>query len=348
MPLSSSKEDKSTTSWQPRPPTSRKINLDAVLKLHLDDVDTKGAIRPDILDGSDYVDPESLLKGAAHCVFEKGPSKIYLGSKQASNRDAADALERLQIKGIVNCTNNLPCYHRPSIYYCCVPVNDVETANISEYFWDAASFMHHLVSQGESMLVHCQFGVSRSATIVMAFLMRYHNVTRDEAFVWVKRKRPKINPNDGFWKQLGAFEIELRTSKDPLPRRDFGQQRLLENNNSATHQQLHISLISFSTCRDVPELLDKVDCWSWLRNRERDEVLNAALDFVWGRGLGDNDLQWFSCVCDHIIERQGDESSVHRAFAILEDPNSEFCERWSGEVSRSQIQRVQHFLSSND
>ena len=345
MPSSSFKVDQSATSRQPRP-QPRKINLDAILKLHLDDVDTKGAIRPEISHGSDYVDPESLLKGAAHCVFEEGPSKIYLGSKQASNRDSADALERLHIKGIVNCTNNLPCYHRPSIYYCCVPVNDVETAKISEYFWGATTFLHHLVSQGESILVHCQFGVSRSATIVMAFLMRYHNVTRDEAFIWVKRKRPKINPNNGFWKQLGAFEVELRTGKDPFPGHVF-EERLLENNNSAT-QQLHSSILLFSTCRDVPELLDKVDYWSWLQNRERDELLNAALDFVWGRGLGDNDLEWLCCVCGHIIEEQGEESSVDRAFAIMEDSDSEFCERWSGEVSRSQIQRVQRFLSSND
>ena len=49
--------------------------------------------------------------------------------------------------------------------------------------------------------MHCQSGVSRSATIVLAFLMTKRSMDLTEAVKTVRRKR-KINPNDGFLKQL--------------------------------------------------------------------------------------------------------------------------------------------------
>lgn len=328
----------------------RKINLDALLKLHLDDdFGADAGVRPAIPPGSDYVEPDPNLKGAAHCVFEaENSAKIYLGSKKASDRDASESLELLGIGGIVNCTNNLACYHRPSIKYCCVPVNDIETATISDYFRGATAFVHHLLSGGCSVVVHCQFGVSRSATIVLAYLMRYHGASRDQAYIRIKQKRPKIHPNDGFWKQLRAFEAELQTNQNPPTEPNDGR-LLLHETDIQTTTTLDECMVLFSTWRDVPELLDDTACWSWLQQQHqtRDDVLNAALDFIWGRGLGDNDLEWLRCVCDR-VEISGDESSIDRAFCILEDPQSEFCERWAGEVTSCQIQTVQRFLLSSD
>jgi len=48
------------------------------------------------------------------------------------------------------------------------------------------------------VLVHCFAGVSRSATIVIAYLMQEHGLTLTDALMHVRKQRYFINPNDGF------------------------------------------------------------------------------------------------------------------------------------------------------
>lgn len=50
--------------------------------------------------------------------------------------------------------------------------------------------------------MHCAYGVSRSSTLVLAFLMKKFKIGYSEAFIYARRKRPVIKPNYGFEKQL--------------------------------------------------------------------------------------------------------------------------------------------------
>lgn len=59
------------------------------------------------------------------------------------------------------------------------------------------------------ILVHCAVGVSRSATLVLAYLMLYHHLTLVEAIKKVKDHRGII-PNRGFLRQLLALDRRLR------------------------------------------------------------------------------------------------------------------------------------------
>lgn len=59
------------------------------------------------------------------------------------------------------------------------------------------------------MLVHCFAGVSRSATIVIAYLMQEHGLAYRDALAFVKQKRNHIHPNEGFKRQLQSFQREL-------------------------------------------------------------------------------------------------------------------------------------------
>ena len=49
-------------------------------------------------------------------------------------------------------------------------------------------------------------GVSRSASIVIAYLISKHKMTYEEAFHLVREKRPEIDPNAGFRKKLLEYE----------------------------------------------------------------------------------------------------------------------------------------------
>lgn len=56
------------------------------------------------------------------------------------------------------------------------------------------------------ILVHCDVGVSRSATIMIAYLMRKYRILLKDAMARVKAKRRKIRPNDSFREQLEIWE----------------------------------------------------------------------------------------------------------------------------------------------
>ncbi len=59
------------------------------------------------------------------------------------------------------------------------------------------------------VLVHCQAGISRSATICLAYLMKKKRVRLEEAFDFVKQRRSIISPNFSFMGQLLQFESQV-------------------------------------------------------------------------------------------------------------------------------------------
>uniref|UniRef100_A0A8R1I6A7 Protein-tyrosine-phosphatase n=2 Tax=Caenorhabditis japonica TaxID=281687 RepID=A0A8R1I6A7_CAEJA len=64
--------------------------------------------------------------------------------------------------------------------------------------------------RGGRTLVHCMAGVSRSASLVMIYLVKHEHMTLRQAYHYVKASRPIIRPNVGFWKQMVDYEKRLR------------------------------------------------------------------------------------------------------------------------------------------
>jgi atypical dual specificity phosphatase len=64
--------------------------------------------------------------------------------------------------------------------------------------------------KSKGVLVHCRFGISRSASFVIAYLMKSKCQTFLASYKEVKRKRDLIKPNSGFTKQLMSFETKLK------------------------------------------------------------------------------------------------------------------------------------------
>lgn len=89
---------------------------------------------------------------------------------------------------------------------------DFPTAPISNYFNSLTDKIHaHLSANKQNkVLVHCMAGISRSTTIICAYLMRYMNLTLKEAYLLCKKNRPICFPNLGFWNQLIAYEHQLK------------------------------------------------------------------------------------------------------------------------------------------
>lgn len=70
-------------------------------------------------------------------------------------------------------------------------------------------FLLQIALSGGKTLTHCVAGVSRSASICIAYLMKHHNLSLLEAYNHVKEKRSSIRPNCNFFRQLMDYELQL-------------------------------------------------------------------------------------------------------------------------------------------
>ena len=137
---------------------------------------------------------------------------LYLGNYKHSSDNKE--LKKLKINYILNCAIECHNYNLPkNVKELHLKVKDIDTFEILYYFDIANEFINKCKLMGGICLVHCKLGVSRSTTFVIAYLMKYANLTTDEAFEFVKNKRSSIKPNDGFMRQLRMYEKILSESQ---------------------------------------------------------------------------------------------------------------------------------------
>ncbi|NXQ11393.1 DUS26 phosphatase, partial [Peucedramus taeniatus] len=139
---------------------------------------------------------------------------LYLGDQDiASNRRE---LLQLRITHVLNASHcrwrgGADYYEGTGIRYLGIEAHDSPSFDMSPYFYPAADFIHQALNEGR-ILVHCAVGVSRSATLVLAYLMIRHHMPLVEAIKTVKDHRGII-PNRGFLRQLVALDNALRLKR---------------------------------------------------------------------------------------------------------------------------------------
>lgn len=90
-----------------------------------------------------------------------------------------------------------------------VEVEDMSREPIDMYFTDACDFISDALESNEGVLVHCRSGVSRSSTIVLAFLITKMGMRLFDAFFLLRSKRSIVTPNIGFMEQLLKLELTI-------------------------------------------------------------------------------------------------------------------------------------------
>ncbi|KAM0861431.1 hypothetical protein ACQ4PT_045892 [Festuca glaucescens] len=88
-------------------------------------------------------------------------------------------------------------------------IKDAENADISDVFQDASDFIDFVEHLHGKVLVHCFEGKSRSATVVLAYLMLRKNCTLLEAWNMLKKVHRRAQPNDGFARVLLDLDKRL-------------------------------------------------------------------------------------------------------------------------------------------
>jgi protein-tyrosine phosphatase/rhodanese-related sulfurtransferase len=136
---------------------------------------------------------------------------IFLGSHVDAENDKH--LDKLGINCILNVSAEVENLFPDKYEYLRFNIADEEEVQISRNFQQAFDLLDQCKSNNGKVLVHCHQGVSRSATIIVAYLMYSHGYTLKESYDRVKARRKQIMPNIGFWKQLAAYEQSLYQSK---------------------------------------------------------------------------------------------------------------------------------------
>ncbi|XP_035994129.1 dual specificity protein phosphatase 22-B [Fundulus heteroclitus] len=128
---------------------------------------------------------------------------LYLGNfKDARDREQ---LARNNITHILSIHDSAAPI-LPEMTYLCLPAADMPTQNLIQHFKLSIKFMHECRRKGEGCLVHCLAGVSRSVTLVVAYIMTLTGLGWQDALAAVRVVRPCANPNVGFQRQLQEFE----------------------------------------------------------------------------------------------------------------------------------------------
>ena len=138
------------------------------------------------------------------------PNFLYLSSYNAAKNK--NLLEKYKITHILNCAADFceNIYEQENKYtYLSFYLKDHVLENIECIFYECIKFIENAKEKGGRVLVHCIQGISRSVTIVMAYLIFKNKFTYDKAFNIVQNKREISSPNFGFSIQLQNFYMRL-------------------------------------------------------------------------------------------------------------------------------------------
>ncbi|KAF9225740.1 hypothetical protein BS17DRAFT_777609 [Gyrodon lividus] len=110
-----------------------------------------------------------------------------------------------------------------------INIDDSADEDVLVHFLPSISFIQKELDKGRGVLVHCQAGISRSATIVTAYLMYTQKIDAAAALDLIKAVRPHTEPNEGFLQQLEIFhQASYKTSLRSKPVRMFYMERTVE------------------------------------------------------------------------------------------------------------------------
>ena len=148
--------------------------------------------------------------------IDKITDKIYLGDIDGASD--FDYLSKEKISNVLSVIHKPPKYSdKDKINHKVILIDDEETENIIQYFKECIDF----IENSDKIYIHCICGISRSTSIVIAYLMWKTHCSYYDAYFFVKNRRPFIDPNEGFIKQLKIFEDLLQKNNYDLNKIDF-------------------------------------------------------------------------------------------------------------------------------
>ncbi|XP_034282456.1 dual specificity protein phosphatase 22-A-like [Pantherophis guttatus] len=178
-----------------------------------------------------------------------GMSKVVEGLYLGSISDAEDkeTLTKHGITHILSVHNNAKPLLE-GMTYLCISASDSSNQNLIQHFKECISFIHECRLHGGGCLIHCLAGVSRSTTILVAYLMTVTHFGWKECLAAAKAVRSYVSPNFGFQKQLQEYEatllqeyrnwVQMEYGKNPLPDQEELQRLLSPKEEKVNEPQI--------------------------------------------------------------------------------------------------------------
>lgn len=131
--------------------------------------------------------------------------KLYLGNFDSTFKE--QRLKSLGITHILGVMESFNFYRKfEGITYMQIEIYDFPKANILKHIPSSLTFISQAMQSGK-VLVHCQMGISRSASIVASYIMVSRSLEFRPAIELIRQSRPCVYPNEGFQKQLSSIDV---------------------------------------------------------------------------------------------------------------------------------------------
>ncbi|XP_019343797.1 dual specificity protein phosphatase 22-A-like [Alligator mississippiensis] len=153
-----------------------------------------------------------------------GMSKVVKGLYLGNIRDSEDKenLARNGVTHILSVHNNAKPVLE-DVTYLCISASDSSAQNLIQHFKECIKFIHECRLHGGGCLIHCLAGVSRSTTILVAYLMTVTDLSWEECLAATRAVRSYVSPNFGFQQQLQEYERTLLKEYRAWIRCEYGR-----------------------------------------------------------------------------------------------------------------------------
>ena len=160
---------------------------------------------------------------------DKVIDNLYIGSLRSAQTDRV--YEVLGIQYVVTCGRNMQINGK-GILRLEIGVEDAEGESLQPNFVAFKEFLDKNMERA-AVLCHCFAGLSRSATMVLSYLMNSRGMRLDTAVAFLMEIRPNIHPNPTFMRELIDYDALLFPGTRPLDMTNLGEERTIRRLKNA-------------------------------------------------------------------------------------------------------------------
>jgi hypothetical protein len=139
--------------------------------------------------------------------FDQVLPGLFIGSYE--NACDLELINNAGITHIVTVASDLSPHFTEKLKYLIISALDNDSENLFDSFNSSYEFIQDALESQGKVLVHCLYGISRSSTIVISYLMKKNNWKYQEALNALRSCHPESNPNSNFTTQLLKLESFL-------------------------------------------------------------------------------------------------------------------------------------------
>lgn len=146
--------------------------------------------------------PDYFYQGQKILSAEGGLGQVWLSGYHFAKN--GNLLKEKNITAVLAAVD-LKILYNPSISVHQLDLKDNQEEEVRYTFFPAFRFIEQQRKKG-NVLIHCAAGISRSATLLIAYMMNKYQTTLENCISYILKKRPCIMPNSGFITQLRKFQ----------------------------------------------------------------------------------------------------------------------------------------------